>query len=181
MPHCALGNIWCQCCDCGAMDCTSFESPTFLHIYLISNIYCHYLTLQNILKRKKNLILMNVGGCGKNHWQICVIYLMGALFLLIYWVVFQENVCRQPFNVPRLLTCTNISIWCICDYWEDKSFYFFPSPLCWLPTLWFKCMLVHFCHTKVMSSSASAHNRLIPLDAKLESLALSQMNMGILT
>lgn len=39
--------------------------------------------------------------------------------------------------------------------------------------------LCSFCHTKVMSS-ASAHNCLIPLDAKLELFALLQMNMGIL-
>lgn len=39
--------------------------------------------------------------------------------------------------------------------------------------------LCSFCHTKA-TSSASAHNCLIPLDAKLELFALLQMNMGIL-
>lgn len=39
--------------------------------------------------------------------------------------------------------------------------------------------LYSFCHTKA-TSSASAHNRLIPHNAKLEPFALSQMNMGIL-
>lgn len=39
--------------------------------------------------------------------------------------------------------------------------------------------LCSFCHTKA-TSSASAHNCLIPHDAKLELFALLQMNMGIL-
>lgn len=103
-----------------------------------------------------------------------------------YWVVLQEKVCRQPFEMclnyfllVRVFQWTRVWLFISKETNQTVVLSLPPCELLVVPALISNACLCKVCHTKVMSS-ASAHNCLIPLDAKLELFALLQINMGIL-